>query len=448
MGELVWCFNIVYITSICFPSVFTWSFLISICMCLCVFSSGQQTRLEEDASESRKHNKHTHNASAMTVASTALSSSAQAQKKQVKRRHRRKRSSCTTFDCVEANGKQEQRERGVSSDRSELGEKRERSFRNRKELPPRLRCSGAAQSDSSSEEEANRGTRSWSKEKARRARRRSVSSRERDAANCHKGGEDKAEVMELQSVDSDEGKENQPLVEDSGGLKKRHNIRGSLKRDGQVSERERSRSRENEKQSYKSRSTRGSSSLAEDGEELITKRYQEKGSGGGDMSVPTPQKHCGVNGSSLRHCSDDSELEVCRLVCKHWSCRETTFNCIMPTCKKAKTQITWNSLDKLNQRRNNISFSVQHTSYFYVQDLPLWGGWRISIDNTMSLHGKPELRPSGLSQPVDQIVGHSLLWTLQIWFHHGDEAQTFKQGRHTLMIYKYKVRNFSVHLST
>ncbi|KAM6940476.1 uncharacterized protein marchf1 isoform 2-T2 [Xenentodon cancila] len=275
-------------------------------------SSGQQTRLEGDAPEARKHSKHSRNNSAMTVTGTALSSSAQAQKKQVKRRHRRKRSSCTTFDCVEANGKLEQSDRSVSSDRAELGEKRERSFRNRRELPPRLRCSGAPQSESSTEEEACRGSRSWSKEKARRACRRSVSSRERDAINCHKE-EDKAELMELQSVDSDEGKENQPLVEDSNGLKKRHLIRGSLKRDGQVSEREGSRSREKEKPNQKSRTPRGSSSLAEDGEELITKRYQERGSGGGDMSVPTPQKHCGMNGASLRHCSDDSELEVCRI---------------------------------------------------------------------------------------------------------------------------------------
>lgn len=274
-----------------------------------ICSHGPQTRLQKDASESHRHNKHTHSTSAMTVTSTALSSSAQAQKKQVKRRHRRKRSSCTTFDCVEPNGKQEHSDRSLSSDRSELGEKRERSFRNRRELPPRLRRSGVQQSESSTEDEAWRETRSWSKEKARRARRRSVSSRERDTTNGAKG-EDKTEIMELQSVDSDEGKENQPLVEDSGGLKKRHNIRDSLNRDGHVSQRERSRSREKEK---KAQSPRGSSSLAEDGEELITKRYQEKGSGGGDMSMPTPQKHCGMNGGPAQPCSDDSELEVCRI---------------------------------------------------------------------------------------------------------------------------------------
>ncbi|XP_036068019.1 uncharacterized protein march1 isoform X2 [Oryzias melastigma] len=274
-----------------------------------ICSSGQLISLQEDASELNRLNKNRKTTSAMTVTSTALSSAAQGQKRPTKRRHRRKRSSCTTLDCVEANSKQEQSDRSLSSDRSELGEKRERSFRNRRELPPRLRCSGAQESDSSSEDETCRETRSWSKEKARRARRRSVSSREREAANGHK--EDKAETMELQSVDSDEGKENQPLVE-SDGLKKRHSIMGSVKRDAHVSQKERSRSKENEK-SRKSRSPRGSSSLGEGGEELITKKYQERGSGDGDMSVPTPQKHCGVNGGMPRPCSEDSELEVCRI---------------------------------------------------------------------------------------------------------------------------------------
>uniref|UniRef100_A0A3P9MSD2 Membrane-associated ring finger (C3HC4) 1 n=1 Tax=Poecilia reticulata TaxID=8081 RepID=A0A3P9MSD2_POERE len=276
-----------------------------------ICSSGQPTRLD-DISESRKPSKHKPNPSAMTVTSTALSSSAQAQKK--KRRHRRKRSSCSTFDCVDLSGKQEQSDRSLSSDRSELGEKRERTVRNRKELPPRLRRSGAPQSESSTEDEAWREARSWSKEKARRARRRSVSSRERDAAGGRRAGQDKGEAMELQSVNSDEEKENQPLVEDSGGLKKRHSTRGSAK--SPVSQNRRSQSREGEKKSCRSRSSRDSSSLAEDGEQLITKRYQERGSGDGDMSVPIPQNHCGAgegHGGAAGPGSDDSELEVCRI---------------------------------------------------------------------------------------------------------------------------------------
>lgn len=279
-----------------------------------VFSFRQLIPLEEDASETHKHNKHAHT-SAMTVTSTTLGSSAQARKKQVKRRHRRKRGSCTAFDCVETIGKQAQTDRSdrsLSSDRSERGEKKEHSFRTRRELPPRLRCAGALESDSSTEGDTWREARSWSKEKARRARRRSGSSRERDRANGGKGGRERTEIMELQSVGSDEGKENKPLMEDSGGLKKRHSNQGSMKRDSRVSQRKGSQCRE--KKSCKSRSPRGSSSLAEDAEELITKRYQEKGTGGGDMSVPTPQKHCGVNGGTPGLCSDDSELEVCRLV--------------------------------------------------------------------------------------------------------------------------------------
>uniref|UniRef100_A0A3Q3VZ20 Uncharacterized protein n=1 Tax=Mola mola TaxID=94237 RepID=A0A3Q3VZ20_MOLML len=249
----------------------------------------------------------------MMVASTALGSLAQSQKKQVKRRHRRKRDSCTALDRLESNGKQEQTDRSdrsLSSDRSQQGEKRERSSRNRRELPPRLRCSGAPQSDSTSEEEAWREVRSWSKEKARRGCRRSGSSRERHGPAGGKAEEDKTEIMELQSVGSDEGKEKQPLVEDSGGLKKRHSSRASMTRDTSLGG---SSQRRDKEKSDKSRSLDGSSSLAEEGEELITETYQEKGSGGGDMSAPTPQKHCGVTGGAPPPFSDDSELEVCRI---------------------------------------------------------------------------------------------------------------------------------------
>uniref|UniRef100_A0A672ZQZ2 Uncharacterized protein n=1 Tax=Sphaeramia orbicularis TaxID=375764 RepID=A0A672ZQZ2_9TELE len=249
-------------------------------------SSGQLARLEEDAPELHKSNKNTQHSSAMTVTSTGLCSSVQAQKKQVKRRHRRKRNSCTALDCVDNNTKQEQTDR---SDRS------------------------APQSESTSEDEAWREARSWSKEKARRARRRSGSSREREA-NRGKGDEDIAEVMELQSMGSEDGKENQLLVENSGGLKKRHNSSRSSTKSGHVSQRERSPSREEKNcGDYKSHSPGGSSSPAEDGEELITKRYQERGSGDGDMAVPTPQKHCTANGGTVPTFSDDSELEVCRI---------------------------------------------------------------------------------------------------------------------------------------
>ncbi|XP_028300138.1 chromodomain-helicase-DNA-binding protein Mi-2 homolog isoform X2 [Gouania willdenowi] len=276
-----------------------------------ICSSGQLTRLEDEDAESNKQ-KHTHASSSMTVTSTALGSSTVAQKKHVKRRHRRKKRNCSGLECVETNVKLEQSDRSLSSDRSELGEKRERSSKNRRELPPRLRCSAPPHSDSSSEAEAFRDDRSWSKEKARRAHRRS-GSRDRDLTNAHKDRENKADNMELQSVGSEEGKDNQPLVEDCGGLKKRHSSRSSRKTDSHASAREGSRSREGEKKDNKSRNPGGSSSLAEEGEELITKRYQEKGSGGGDMSVPTPQNHCGLNGGAAQFCSDDSELEVCRI---------------------------------------------------------------------------------------------------------------------------------------
>ncbi|KAF3852474.1 hypothetical protein F7725_005829 [Dissostichus mawsoni] len=159
-----------------------------------ICSSSQLTCVEEDVSESQKPEKPTHS-SVMSVTNTTLGSAAPAQKKQVKRRHRRKKSSPP--DSVETNGKPEHSERSLSPDRSELGEKRERTAKTRKELPPRLRTAGGPTSDSTSEEEAGREDRSWSKEKARRVRRRSGSSRERDGANEGKEEEDK--VMELQS---------------------------------------------------------------------------------------------------------------------------------------------------------------------------------------------------------------------------------------------------------
>ncbi|XP_037545769.1 uncharacterized protein march1 [Nematolebias whitei] len=267
-----------------------------------ICSSSLLTCLEEDASETLKH---TNNSPTMTVTGAALSSSAQPQKKQVKRRRRRKKNSCSTFGCAEANSKKEQSDRSLSSDRNELEEKRERSYRNRRELPPHLRCSGAPQSNSSSEEEARREARSWSKEKARRAH------RERGATNGCKNRQD--DIMELQSVDSDNWKEHQHLVEDSGGLQKHPNVRGSRRRAPDVSQRKRPQSRAAERKSSKSRSPRGSSSVVDDGEELITKKYQEKGSGYGDMSVPMLQKHCAMNGGAPRPDSDDSEVEVCRI---------------------------------------------------------------------------------------------------------------------------------------
>ncbi|XP_029013597.1 uncharacterized protein marchf1 isoform X2 [Betta splendens] len=252
-----------------------------------ICSPGQLIPLEEDVSESHTRVPMT------TVAGTMPASSAPAQKKQVKRRHRRKRGSCTAFDCVEPVGRAAPTDRSdPGSDRSERGEQRERPQRSRRELPPRLRGAGAPRSDSSSEGEAWREARSWSKEKARRARRRSGSSRERDGAHEAKGGAERTDAMELQSVGSDDGRENRPLVEDGRGLKKRHGNRGSGKME---------------------RSPRGSSSMTEDAEEPVARKQQERGSAGGGACVPTAHKHCGVNGGVQRLCSDDSELEVCRI---------------------------------------------------------------------------------------------------------------------------------------
>ncbi|XP_054634442.1 E3 ubiquitin-protein ligase MARCHF7 isoform X2 [Dunckerocampus dactyliophorus] len=266
-----------------------------------ICSVGQLTCVEENVAAELP--KRSTESTRPAVSSPSRGPSAQAPKKQVKRRHRRKRNNFTAFHCVEANAACEpadRSERSLSSDRSELSERRERPWRDRRELAPRLRCSAAARSDSTSSEDVPpRYLRSWSKEKSRRRSR-------------SKGREDVTEVMELQSVDSDEGKENHPLVEGGGGgLKKRcsSSSRCSMTRDSRRSLKDSLQSEDKDVRGRKSSSLVDSSSPVEDGEELITKKYQEKGSGGGDMSVPTPQKWCG----RPQLCSDDSEMEVCRI---------------------------------------------------------------------------------------------------------------------------------------
>lgn len=78
---------------------------------------------------------------------------------------------------------------------------------------------------------------------------------------------------------------------------------------------------------------------------------------------------------------------------------------------------------------SSASLSLSLPLYPSAQDLPLWGRQRVPADNALPLHRKPELRAPVVSQPVDQILGHPLLRTLQVWLRHGDEAQTSTQGR-------------------
>ncbi|XP_019718027.1 E3 ubiquitin-protein ligase MARCH7-like isoform X1 [Hippocampus comes] len=234
----------------------------------------QLTRVEEDVSElpTASDNKSPRPAP-MTIPSAALGPSAPPPKKQVKRRHRRKRNSFGPLDCVEAKNPQ----------RSET-----RSERPSRDPPARFRCL-----DSTSEDEKP-ANRSWAQEKSRRARHRSRS----------KSGEDVTEVMELQSVSSNECKEDRPLVVDDGVKNRRG--KSSSGGSGHSSLRESLPSMDKEPSPPDSSS--------EDGEkEMITKKYQEKGAGHGDMAAPAPQKRCGANGAPPRACSDDSELEVCRI---------------------------------------------------------------------------------------------------------------------------------------
>ncbi|CAL1601015.1 unnamed protein product [Knipowitschia caucasica] len=275
-----------------------------------ICSSGPLSRLEEEESEVKNSGRHTSSSTMTVVNALGSSNTGPCKKKQVKRRHRRKGTGCPTFNCVDSSSKQELMEHSVSS---EKGEKREQSSKTTRDLTPGLSCPSAKHTDSTSDEETWRQTRSWSKEKARRARRRSTSSQDRDMVQAF---ENKVEAMELQSISSEEEKENQLLEENcSGGLRSRHGSRASMKQDKDVTKdlsevKETSLSKEQEEEKSHSSS---SAPEEEELQEHITKRYQERGSGGGDMSVPTPQAHCTGNGvNTLPPCSD-SETEVCRI---------------------------------------------------------------------------------------------------------------------------------------
>ncbi|XP_062333798.1 uncharacterized protein marchf1 [Osmerus eperlanus] len=264
-----------------------------------ICSTGPLTRLEEDVSDG--HTQKPPQKGAMAATSAKQSSS---QKKQVKRRQRPKRDSCTATVETIAQPPPD-RERSPSSERSDRAEKQDKGSKPRKEHV-RHRGSIPPQSESSEEDEETwRQSRSWSKEKARRGRRRSGSSRDRDGGRG--GGGDGGEIMELQSVGSDEGRENKenqaPVENGQGGLKSRRG--GAPRREGRASQRGGTQRLDGESRSP------GSSSLVEEGEEHITKRYQERGAGGGDMSVPTTRSDCAVNGT-VEPGSDD-EMEVCRI---------------------------------------------------------------------------------------------------------------------------------------
>lgn len=249
----------------------------------------------------------------MTVVNT-LGSSGPTQKKQVKRKHRRRGPGCAAFDCVDSSSKQDLTERSLSSDRSERAEKKERNFRSKRELLPRsLRSSSAPQTDSTSDDDTWRQARSWSKEKARRARRKGANSREeRGESNAVHAFDNKPEEMELQSISSEEGEEEEEdQAQQENALKECHGRSASMKQE--VSEvKDTSTSKEQEPQSQGS-SSQHTEEEEPAGGELITKRYQEKGPGLGDMSVPTPQSHCTGNGTTTLLPYSDSETEVCRI---------------------------------------------------------------------------------------------------------------------------------------
>ncbi|XP_057698985.1 E3 ubiquitin-protein ligase MARCHF11 isoform X2 [Corythoichthys intestinalis] len=206
----------------------------------------QLTRVEEDAAQFAGHDKNARDAR-MTVPGAARAPSAP--RKQVKRcRRRKKRSGYGPFDCVEAKDPDPERPR---------------------DRPLRFLCS-----DSTSEDE-----KPARREKYRRARRRGPG----------KTVDDVAEVMELRSVGSDEGK-----AED-GTEKGRESARSSPGKSSPGAD-------------------EADASPPSSSEESVTKQYEEKGAGPGDAAgAPETRKPPGVNGAPLAVISDDSETEVCRI---------------------------------------------------------------------------------------------------------------------------------------
>lgn len=84
------------------------------------------------------------------------------------------------------------------------------------------------------------------------------------------------------------------------------------------------------------------------------------------------------------------------------------------------------------------------------QDLSLWRGRGESSDHAVPLYGQPAFCPPGLSAAVDKELRHPLLWALQIWVHHGDEAQTTAQGRAHLFscfVLKWSAKVARIYLS-
>ncbi|XP_077460871.1 E3 ubiquitin-protein ligase MARCHF8 isoform X2 [Stigmatopora argus] len=173
-------------------------------------------------------------------------------KKQVKRRRRqRKRSGYGPLDCTAA---------------------KERDPERPPDRPSRLLCL-----DSTSEDERP-AARSWSREKSRRARRRQRG----------RTPDDVTEVMELQSLGSDEAK------------------------GGRASPPEVAKTPAESQTSSPGADKAPASSPSS--EETLTTSYRETGAEPGDgAGPPETQKARGVNGAPLAVLSDDSETEVCRI---------------------------------------------------------------------------------------------------------------------------------------
>ncbi|KAL4640379.1 hypothetical protein GN956_G12734 [Arapaima gigas] len=210
-------------------------------------------------------------------------------KRQVKRRHRRRRDPCQACECLD----------GLREPDDSRSKPRREYFRARGGYHQTCDTS----SSSEEEEENWRQARSWSRERARRARRRSNFSREQEKLQEH-------EAVEPGSDEGPAAGNKHSSLQDASG-------RGLKSRRWQSSKKEEHHPRSVPPQRRmpscrdppKKATSPGSSSPA--AEDHIIKAYEEHGSGKEDLAAP-PSQGSPCQNFMTQQCTED-ELEVCRI---------------------------------------------------------------------------------------------------------------------------------------
>ncbi|XP_036372504.1 E3 ubiquitin-protein ligase MARCHF1 [Megalops cyprinoides] len=246
--------------------------------CSARLSSGPLPKVEEDRFEQ------------CTPVTVLTASGQQVGKRQVKRRHRRKKEACHVCACVNA-----PEGRGPHRDcsRHPGGPRRD--------------------ADSSSEDENWRQARSWSRERAKRSRRRSQAGKERERAPEH-------EAMELVSLGSEEDdrkdKENHAPPQETGctGLKNRR--KPSAKKEDRPPCDDARTPVPVQRKAGSFRDTQGNAcsprSSSPHEEDCITKIYEEPGAQDEVLSAPSGRRSACQNGTAQILYTDD-DMEVCRI---------------------------------------------------------------------------------------------------------------------------------------